>query len=187
VTATDAASASSTKSVTVAVSNGDGGGGGTGLCANYANVLPTVNATFGQQASFFSTQSGSFGDNAVWVIKMTVPAGTPNTPYAGAFTTAEYQGPNTPRQLTISTQACDFRALDLTGSGSSGPLTLCQDGSTCQIQYVVGPPPRGFTGIAYLTAGQTYYINVRNYTNWPTPGYSCTGFNTCNAIMNYQP
>jgi large repetitive protein len=188
VTATDALGASSTKAVTVTVSSGGGGGGGggTGLCANYANVLPTVNATFGQQASFFSQTSGSFGDNAVWVIQMTVPAGTPNTVLAGAFTTAEYNGPNTPRHLTISTQACDFRALDLTGGGS-GPLTVCQDGSTCQIQYLVGPTPRASNGIAYLTAGQTYYINVRNYTNWPTPGYSCGDRPTCNALMNYQP
>jgi hypothetical protein len=188
VTATDAANAISTKSVTVNVSSGGGGGGGTGLCANYANVLPTVNATFGQQASFFSQQSGSFGDNAVWVIQLTVPAGTPNTVYAGAFTTAEYNGPNTPRQLTISTQACDFRAMDPTGS--SGPLTLCQDGTSCQISYIVQPLPTrgGGSGIAYLTAGQTYYINVRNYTNYPTPAYSCGGDRpTCNAIMNYQP
>ncbi len=191
VTATDAAGATSTKSVTVTVSNGapppPPGGGGTALCAQYANVLPIVNATFGQQASFYSQTSGNFGDNAVWVIQLTVPAGTPTGILASAFTVAEYQGTNTPRQLTLSTQACDFRT-GIDPTGSNGPLTLCQDGSSCQVSYIVQPLPTrgaGF-GMAYLTAGQTYYINVRNYSNYPTPGYDC-GLTSCNAIMNYQP
>ncbi len=185
-----------TTSFSVTPSNGTGPGNtasvtvnvaGSGLgpeCAKFANVLPVVNATWGQQSSWHSQDSGSFGDNAVWVIKLVVPAGTPNSNSAGSFTTAEFNGPNTPRQLTISTTACDFRPRQY--QGINGPLTLCQDGTSCQISYSVSTP-QAFGGIAGLTAGQTYYINVRNWSNYPTPGgYDCAQ-TSCNAIMNHQP
>jgi hypothetical protein len=156
-----------------------------GLCGQYGNVLPVINATWGQQSSWHSQDSGNFGDNAVWVIKLVVPPGTPNSVSTGSFTTAEFGGPNTPRQLTISPTACDFRSpKDI--HGVTGPMAICQDGTSCQLSYSVSTPS-GFGGIAGLTAGQTYYINVRNWSNYPVPGgYDC-GQTSCGAIMNHQP
>ncbi len=154
------------------------------LCKGFGTLLPIINATWGLQASWFSTQGGNFGDNAVWVFKLVVPVGTPNSTSAGSFTTAEFLGPNTPRQLTISKQACDFRPRDFTGA--NGPLAICQDGTSCQISYAV-QTPQVFGGIAGLAAGQTYYVNARNWSNFPPPpAYDC-GQTTCNAIMNFQP
>ncbi|HEV2040218.1 MAG TPA: hypothetical protein VGT81_09265, partial [Casimicrobiaceae bacterium] len=181
VTATDAANVTSTQSVTVTVSSGGGGPGYPGFCNQYPVVLPVVNATWGQQSSMFSTASGNFGDNTVWVIKLVVPPGTPNSSIIGRFTTAEYQGPNTFRQLTISTQACDFRQKDYTGV--NGPLAV-SNGTTAEVSYGVATP--FIFGPAGLSAGQTYYINVRNWQLDPTPQNSC-GMTTCNAIMNNIP
>ncbi len=181
VTATDAANATSTQSATVTVSGGGGGGGGTGLCAQYANVLPTINATWGQANSWFSSQSGNFGDNTVWVFKLFVPVGTPNSVLNGTFTLAEYQGSETLRQMTISTQACDFRTKDYTGA--NGPLSV-SNGTRVTIDYGVGTP--FIFGPAELTAGQTYYVSVRNWQLDPTPQSSC-GLASCNVKMHTEP
>jgi hypothetical protein len=183
VTATDGANATFTQSATVTVTGGGGGpgGGGTGLCAQYANVLPTINATWGQAGSWQSSQSGAFNDNAVWVFRLTVPAGTPNSVLPGRFVVSEYTGQSTFRQLTISTQACDFRGIDFTGA--NGPL-MVSNGTTGSVSYAVATP--FIFGPAGLTAGQTYYINVRNWQLDPTPQSSC-GLPSCNALMNNDP
>ena len=186
VTATDGANATFTQSATVTVTagggGGGGGGGGTGLCAQYASVLPTINATWAQAGSWLSSTSGAFGDNAVWVFRLTVPAGTPNSiGQPGRFTVSEYTGQSTFRQLTISTQACDFRAKDYTGA--NGPLAV-SNGTTASISYAVATP--FVFGPAGLTPGQTYYISVRNWQLDPTPQASC-GLNSCNALMNNDP
>jgi hypothetical protein len=181
VTATDAANATSTQSVTVTVSSGGGGGPGfPGFCSQYATVLPIINATWGQQATWHSVDSGNFGDNTVWLFRLVVPPGTPPSAVIGRFTVFEYAGPNTPRQLSISTQACDFRAADYTGV--TGPLQVCNNGSTCEISYGVATP--FIFGPAGLTAGQTYYISARNWSGF---GGSSCGQTTCNAGMNDIP
>ena len=152
-----------------------------GFCNQYPSVLPIVNATWGQQSTWYSTGGGNFGDNTVWVIKLVVPPGTPNSSIIGRFTVAEYQGPNTFRQMTISTQACDFRQKDYTGV--NGPLAV-SNGTTTQISYGVATP--FIFGPAGLSAGQTYYVNVRNWQLDPTPQLSC-GLTSCNALMNNIP
>jgi len=153
------------------------------LCKGFGAVLPITDVFWAQDTtSWYSTQGGNFGDNTVWVFKLVVPVGTPNSTAAGSFTIAEFLGPNTPRQLTISKQACDFRPRDFTGA--IGPLATCQDGTSCQISFAV-QTPHVFGGIAGLAAGQTYYVNARNWSNFPTPAYDC-GQTTCNAIMNFQ-
>jgi hypothetical protein len=193
-TGTNVASTSITATTTFTVTPSNGGGNGNtasvtvnvasnvvGFCAQYVNVMPVINATWGQQASWQSFASGNFGDNSVWVFKLVVPPGTPNSLIIGRFTTAEYQGPNTFRQLTISTQACDFRQKDYTGV--NGPLAV-SNGTTAEISYGVATP--FIFGPAGLTAGQTYYISVRNWQLDPTPQWSC-GLTSCNAIMNDIP
>ena len=152
-----------------------------GFCNQYPTVLPIVNVTWGQQATWHSMDIGNFGDNTVWLFKLVVPPGTPTSSVTGRFTAFEYAGPNTPRQLTISTQACDFRTKDWTGQ--NGPLAV-SNGSTAEISYAVATP--FIFGPAGLSAGQTYYISVRNGQLDPTPQWSC-GLATCNAGMNDIP
>jgi hypothetical protein len=182
VTATDAANATSTQSATVTVSGGGGGGGGGGFCSQFANVLPTINATWGQALSVVSSASGTFGDgnSSVWVFRLTVPAGTPTSTVIGRFSLWEFNGPGTFRQMTISTQACDFRPKDYTGV--NGPLAV-SNGTTVSVSYGVVTP--FIFGPAGLTPGQTYYVSVRNWQLDPSPQNSCAS--NCNAQMNIDP
>src|SRR5438105_9081455 len=151
-----------------------------GLSVISGNAVPT---TWGTGGVWYSSQSGAFGDNAVWVFTLTVPAGTPQSSTNGYFSVAEFSGQPTPRQLTISTQACDFRAFDF--SGATGPLAVCNNGTSCRVLYSVQTPTFAnlFSGIAGLTAGTTYYVNARNSSS---SGTSCGGSN-CGAVMNVYP
>jgi hypothetical protein len=84
--------------------------------------------------------------------------------------------------MTISRQACDFRAKDFTGA--NGPLST-SNGTSVQVNFAVATPFI-FGGLAGLTAGETYYISVRNWQLDPSPQPSC-GQGSCNAIMSMQP
>ena len=159
----------------------DVAGNVVGFCNQYPVVLPVLNATWGLQQSWQSPTSGNFGDSTVWLFKLVVPPGTPNSSIIGRFTVAENGGANTFRQLTISTQACDFRQKDYTGV--NGPLAV-SNGTTAQVSYGVATP--FIFGPAGLTAGQTYYISVRNWQLDPTPQVSC-GLTNCPAVMNNIP
>jgi hypothetical protein len=152
-----------------------------GFCGQYQNVLPTVNVTWGQQGSSHSYTSGNFGDNTIWVFKLVVPPGTPNSTTFGYFNLVEDNGPGTFRQMTISAQACDFRQKDYTGV--NGPLGV-SNGVSVSLYYGVATP--FIFGNPALTAGQTYYVNVRNWQLDPVPQSSC-GQTTCNAFMNQIP
>jgi len=185
VTATDAANATNTQSLSVTVSGGGGGGGGgggTGFCSQYANVLPIVNATWGQALSVQSSASGPFGDgnSSVWVFRLTVPADRPLSTTIGRFSLWEFGGAATFRQMTISTQACDFRPKDY--SGVNGPLAV-SNGTTASVSYAVATP--FIFGPAGLPAGQTYYVSVRNWQLDPPPQNSCPS--NCTAQMNVDP
>jgi hypothetical protein len=174
---------SSTASVTVG--GGGGGGGFTNCAANGFTVIPSggANVTWGLPLNDpnpdRSSSAGNFGSGATiaWVFKMTVPLGTGFNGY-GRFTISEFADPPTPRQISISTQACDFRPRDITGV--SGPLALCGDGQTCEVYYGVTGPSSAAAG---LTPGQTYYISARN---WQSSGNSCDNVH-CNALMTHIP
>jgi hypothetical protein len=176
-------------SATITVSGGGGGGAGLANCtAQGITVLGgnAINIPWGVSQGGVSNSSGSFGNNMAWVFQMTVPAGTPNTGSVGIFEVAENGGQGGPKNLTISKTPCDFRAQDT--SGANGPLQVCRNGSTCDIYFQVSPPTF-FGNFAGLTAGTTYYINVRNYddfSNNNTGGYNCSGGN-CPTVYNVQP
>jgi hypothetical protein len=152
------------------------------MCSAYANVLPIVNATWGQALSVASSASGSFGDgnSSVWVFRLTVPADRPPSGTIGRFSLWEFGGAATFRQMTLSTEACDFRNKDY--SGVNGPLAV-SNGTTVTVSYAVATP--FIFGPAGLTPGQTYYVSVRNWQLDPTPQNSCAG--NCTAQMNVDP
>jgi hypothetical protein len=145
-------------------------------------VLPIVNVTWGQALSLASGASGAFGDgnSSVWVFRLTVPADRPNSTTVGRFSLWEFSGPGTFRQMTLSTQACDFRSKDYTGG--TGPLAV-SNGTTVSVSYGVVTP--FIFGPAGLAPGQTYYVSVRNWQLDPTPQNSCAS--NCNAQMNVDP
>jgi hypothetical protein len=173
-------------SATITTSGGGGGGGGLANCSAQGIAVlggGAINIPWGVSQGGVSNSSGSFGNNVAWVFQMTVPAGTPNTSVRGLFEVAENGGQGGPKNLTISTTPCDFRQQDT--SGANGPLQVCRNGTTCDIYFKVAPPTV-FGGYAGLTAGTTYYINVRNYDDFSGPGYNCSAGN-CPAVYNVQP
>ena len=119
----------------------------------------------------------AFAWNGVWTVRFTVPA-TATQGAFGALQVAEFGGPPTFRDVTLSATACDFRPTDPTGA--NGPLAAAS-GLTAPLTFVAGvsqPPTPG------LTPGATYYFNVRNYqrsagivTCASTPG-------RCDALAN---
>ena len=96
-----------------------------------------------------------FAWNAAWVGRCTVPA-TAHEGQTGFGTAAEYDGPPTFRELTISATACDFRAAD--PSGVNGPIAHAY-GTTPIIYFGIRAPAPGSLGLA---PGGVYYLNIRN-------------------------
>jgi hypothetical protein len=185
VTATNASGTSSPASVTVTVNIAAAPPPTASFCSQYPNVQPTIVAPWGTGGSWTTGASGGFPYNGVLVFQITVPAGTPASIIAGKFAVSEFQGLPTMRQATISKSACDFRTPDY--KGDNGPLTW-SNGTTATTSFAVVPPEQvGLTGaVAGLVAGQTYFINVRNFSI-DLNGISCPTNSTCNAIVNEQP
>ncbi len=77
--------------------------------------------------------------------------------------------------MTISKSACDFRTVDTTGA--NGPFTVAYGTSTF-VGFNVGAAPLN------LVPGQTYWINVRNYSP-DLGGLSCAG-STCNGSITHE-
>jgi hypothetical protein len=123
------------------------------------------------------TDDPGFAWNGVWVVKLTVPVdATPGA--AGAATAAEFGGPPTPRQMTISRFPCDFRPVDPTGN--NGPLAQVASNTT-RIQFVLGAGSMGTPGLA---PGLIYYVNLRNWQPL-TSSISCDpAIHRCDAFMD---
>jgi len=108
-------------------------------------------------------------DRLADVMQLRTSCESPRPPRA-APQVAEYQGPPTPRHMTLSRSPCDFRPVDPTGE--NGPLAE-SGGTATLINWNVGAEPLA------LVAGETYYFNYRNTncaqascdastsTNWP--------------------
>jgi hypothetical protein len=90
-------------------------------------------------------------------VRFTVPP-TANSSQTGVLTVAEYGSPATYREITLSPTACDFRPNDV--SGNNGPLARA--GSN-QVTITFGIGATSTPTLARLTAGATYYLNVRNF------------------------
>jgi hypothetical protein len=187
VTPRNGAGNGNSASTTVSVA-GTTGTNGTDFCSNYSQVT-FIDVPWGGQA-ISGGGAGSFFKNGVLVARFTVPAG-----YGSAFGSkgrieyAEYVDSSTYRQASLSSKACDFRGVatntseryksDLTNA--TYPLIWAASNTSAAYFTVTG------TALAtpQLVAGQTYYLNLRNYSpylNGGAGGNSC-GSTTCNAIV----
>ena len=134
-------------------------------------------------ASVVTTPLGAFDDDTVLVGKIVVPANAPMSGAPGRVVVSEYQGPSTPRVATLSTRPCDFRDLEpfpppRDPTGAAHPMAW-SFGTTASVAFVVGAGGGQAVG---LTAGQTVYFNVRNYS--PDLKAASCGQATCNTIVN---
>ncbi|MEP7276605.1 MAG: hypothetical protein ABI812_09635, partial [Betaproteobacteria bacterium] len=148
----------------------------SGQCGTFPSALYSAIGSTGQSVySQFYGDPGGFVYNGAWAIKFTVPS-TAGAGQFGSLTVAEFGGPPTFREISVSRFACDFRANDLTGG--NGPLGRA-GGNSATLAFQVGASSASLAGLA---AGQTYYLNVRNYV--PQSGnVSCTaGQQRCDAL-----
>jgi hypothetical protein len=139
-----------------------------GLCAREPSLLFSEVGSDHETVHSAYSESPAFAWNGAWVVRFTVPS-TAHAGQTGFGTAAEYDGPPTVRELTISTTACDFRAAD--PSGASGPLAR-NYGMTPIIYFGIGASTPGSPGLA---PGATYYVNIRNR--------NVDGTESCSAIQ----
>ena len=179
----DRAGAPGTLTYSVTASNASGSGSASipvawvaspappsGQCGAFPSALySNVGSSSQSVYSTYYTDPGGFVYNGAWAIKFTVPP-TAAAGKFGSLTTAEFNGPPTSREISVSRFACDFRATDL--AGTSGPLGRAT-GNTATLTYRIGANSANSTGLA---AGETYYLNVRNYSPQ-------TGMVTCSAAQ----
>ena len=149
-----------------------------GFCGQFASYLFTDEGWVGARlVSRDFTNDPGFAWNGVWVVKLTVPASA-TIGSLGAVTLAEYGGPPTVRQMSISRFPCDFRPDDPTGS--NGPLAHA-DSNTTRIQFVIGSGSGGSPGLA---PGQVYYVNTRNWDELSSSISCDPAIGRCDAFMD---
>ncbi len=148
-----------------------------GLCGQYPSYLFSDLGWTG--ALIYSrdfTDAPGFAWNGVWVLKLSVPP-TASSTQTGRISIAEFGGPPTFREVTISRVACDFRPDDPTGS--NGPLVRSEGLGATQ-SFVLGASSGGKLGLA---PGVDYYVNIRNWTA-QTSLISCDPSIRCEALFS---
>jgi hypothetical protein len=164
-------------SVHVTVSSGGGGGGGgIANCTSQGYTVlggGAISIPFGSSATYFSSTSGSFSDNAVWVLQFTPTAATSGY---GRLVVSEYGGNAYARQITVSTTPCDFR-WPPDSNNQTGPA-LGGNGTTASVYYGAGTPP-SYPWV--LAPGTTYFISIRNWA--ATFNVPSCGLSDCRAVL----
>ncbi|MEO8506490.1 MAG: hypothetical protein ABI593_02560 [Betaproteobacteria bacterium] len=143
-------------------------------CGNYPIVIKRTIA-WGDSSRMLTSgwdDNQGFRAAAVVVLAFTVPNAPNSYDVAGNSSVSEYQDPATSRHLTLSRSSCDFRGTD--ASGAFGPFAT-SFGNSALVAWNVGAAP------VRLTPGETYYINIRNYS--PDLGGNSCFRATCNAAI----
>jgi hypothetical protein len=146
-----------------------------GLCSQFPSALYSeVGSSNATIYSTFVVDPPAFAWNGAWAVRFTVPASAGPGQF-GNLAAAEFNGPPTFREVTVSQTACDFRANDPTGA--AGPYGRA-NGNSATLPFVIGA---GTPSLAGLAPGGTYYFNIRNFI--PGQGISCTaGQQRCDAL-----
>jgi hypothetical protein len=145
-----------------------------GLCSQYPSYLfSDLGWADTQLFSRDFTDPPGFAWNGVWVIKVSVPA---NASGGGQFSIAEFAGPPTAREVTVSRVPCDFRPDD--PNGNNGPFAR-GEGINVAKSFVIGAPSGGKLGLA---AGVDYYVNIRNW-DAASSQISCDSSIRCEALF----
>jgi hypothetical protein len=128
-----------------------------GMCNQFPSALYSeVGSDNATVYSTFVADPPAFAWNGAWALRFTVP-GSATTGQFGSLSAAEFNGPPTFREVTVSYTACDFRPTDPTGV--NGPFGRAA-GNSATLSFRIGS---GTPSLAGLFPGQTYYFNIRNY------------------------
>ena len=140
------------------------------FCVAYSPVLrTTMPFTSNRAISARYTDGPGFAANGVWLVSFTIPANTTATSVRIAG--AEFNGPPTLREATLSRAACDFRSVD--PSGANGPVGRTT-GNSITMVFSIG-------GSGGLQPGQTYYVAIRNRA--PDGTLTCSA-QRCDAFLD---
>ena len=174
-------------SATISIGGGGGGGGGFANCTRLgytaipgARRLASVHIA---RRVVRPAASGSFGDAQAWVFTLNVPGGR----HLG-------HGRLPGRRVRFTTYAAPCGAVeDAVRFRPHQGLHRRQrtGGGVPQRHDLRGELPgrqrNSFGDTGWLQAG-TYYISVRNYSDFPLPnGSPSCGASNCGATYNYQP
>jgi hypothetical protein len=149
-----------------------------GMCNQFPSALYSEVGSVGTTVySTFVADPPGFAWNGAWALHFTMPD-TATNGQTGSLAAAEFNGPPTFREVTVSYTACDFRATDPTGV--NGPFGRAV-GNSATLPFRIGSGS-GTT----LFAGQSYYFNIRNYA--PVSGtITCSASQQrCDALANFQ-
>ena len=158
---------------TVVATNGGGASAPATETVHWATSIGTSPGLCGQFPSYLFSDLGvasarleslaiappqpGFAWNGAWTIRFVVPS-TMDPARLGRFLTAESgASPPTVRDVTISRNPCDFRAID--ASGVNGPYARAS-GVATNSGFTIDPAKAGYP---VLTPGQTYFVNLRNF------------------------
>ena len=140
------------------------------FCGNYKDVVQTA-VPWGSSPTIYTKDFGPMKAGGVAVVAIYIPTSLPSTAW-GRLQWAEYVDPRGDRQVTLSRSPCDFRGVD--ASGANGPLVVT-GGVSGDVYYNLAAARFGYPE-GKVTAGQTYYVNLRQ-TN------GCGQSGSCNMVL----
>jgi hypothetical protein len=128
-----------------------------GLCGQFPSYLWSEVGTHSVRVeSVLMPTPPAFAWNGAWAVQFVVPP-TMSLSRIGRVSSAEFSGPPTVREATISRTPCDFRPTD--PSGINGPIARVS-GISNTINFTPDPARPGYP---VLSAGGLYYYNLRNF------------------------
>ncbi len=146
-----------------------------GLCSQFPAALYTDFGSAGGVAYSLLSETG-LQWNGVWAVRIGVPGTAPDAAF-GSLQVAEFGGPPTYREATLSRTACDFRPIDTTGL--NGPLAYAF-GNSASLAFIIGASTPSYPGLA---PGGVYYFNIRNYLSGSST-ITCASPGRCDALTN---
>ena len=166
-----------------------GGSPDTSACTALGLNPKVVVAAWASNTTLYTGNAGNFGPNDALIVQFTT--GSIASPLSGTkgggsvsighISSAEYQGPTTPRAGSLSASPCDFTVGLPMGDGCG---TTMFSGDTAPSKgFTVTTPPSSGACAAILQPNTTYYWNLTNFVPAPPTGTQQCGQSTCNMII----
>lgn len=140
------------------------------FCGNYQDVVRTA-VPWGSSPTIYTKDFGPLKAGGIAVVAIVIPSSISAAAW-GRLQWAEYVDPRGDRQVTLSRSPCDFRGTD--PSGVNGPLVVT-GGVSGDVYWNLGAARFGYPE-GHVSAGQTYYVNLRQ-TN------GCGSSGVCNMVL----
>jgi hypothetical protein len=155
--------------------------GGADFCGAYADVVEVTlpwPTPANPNGTVLTRDIGGMRPSTIIVGRLTVPA-TANVTGTGQVRFVEYVDGQAQRQMTASTNKCDFRGFS---PGSASPVDPTSANYPMSWSNDINPIIFfGSSTAVRIQPGQTYYFNLRN-VDWASGTSSCQT-TTCNGLI----